>query len=62
MSMHNLFKKTRFLKAARDVCVESNQVYTFRCTRCGFPAKAIKNIRTGKINARCTECGYTAME
>lgn len=60
--MHSLFKKTRFLKAARDVCTEPNKVYTFRCTACGCPAKAIKNPRTGHTRAKCTECGYTAME
>lgn len=62
MSMHNLFKKARFLKAARDVCVEANKIYTFRCTRCGCSAKAIKSPRTGRISAKCTECGYAAME
>lgn len=60
--MHELFKKARFVKAARDKCKEPNKAYTFRCTICGCPAKAMISKKTGKVNARCPECGYIGME
>lgn len=60
--MYKIFQRARFLKAARDACEKAGQVYTFRCTKCGCPAKATKSARTGRVSAKCTECGLAAME